>query len=63
MSRPFALNRTKVYKMYYTFCEECGAINDYADTPGDAQKNRRSHVAEHRRFEEGKSELHPMISR
>jgi hypothetical protein len=49
--------------MYYTFCEECGAINDYADTPGDAQKNRRSHVAEHRRFEEGKSELHPMISR
>jgi hypothetical protein len=59
--KPFPLSRTRVYKMYYTFCEDpgCGAINDYADTREDAEANRRRHVAKHRAFEAGKRELHP----
>lgn len=60
-AKPFTLNRTKVYKLYYTSCEECGAISDYADDRKEAERNRRMHVAEHRRFEEGKAELHPMM--
>ena len=59
----FTLSRTKVYKMYYTFCEECGAVNDYADDRKEAGRNQRRHVAEHRAYEDGKMELHPMISR
>ena len=50
MTGKAALPGTRIYRMYYTFCEDpgCGAINDYADTRADAERNRRRHVAEHR---------------
>ena len=60
-AKPFALSQTRVYKMYYTFCEECGAINDYADDRKGAEQNRRRHVAEHHRFERGET-LHPILN-
>jgi hypothetical protein len=36
--------------MYYTWCDDpgCGAINDYADSLEQAEKNRRRHEASHR---------------
>lgn len=41
---------TEIYRMYYTFCEDegCGAINDYADSLTEAERNRRRHEASHR---------------
>jgi hypothetical protein len=60
-AKPFALSQTRVYKMYYTSCDECGAVSDYADTPKEAQANRRRHVEAHRRFERGEA-LHPIMA-
>ena len=57
--KPDEPGRTHVYKLYYTFCDECGAIDDYADTRREAEKNRRRHDAEHRAFESGETDVHP----
>jgi hypothetical protein len=41
--------KVTVYKMYYSFCPNpgCGAINDYADTIGEARKNAKAHERAH----------------
>jgi hypothetical protein len=47
----FPASQVSVAKMYYTLCMEpgCGALDDYAETRPDAEKNRRKHIAWHRR--------------
>lgn len=54
MSAKFPASKVKVYVMYYTFCEDpdCGALNDYADTRADGQRNRQLHIAAHRAQDE-----------
>jgi hypothetical protein len=36
--------------MYYTLCQVCRtAFNDWTDTKADARRNRREHLAKHKR--------------
>lgn len=54
MADAAALPKVKIYRMYYTFCEDpgCGALNDYADDRKGAERNRRRHLAAHRNGDE-----------
>ena len=44
---PVSPDDVTVQRMFYTSCPLCGALNDWADTPAEANRNRRAHIKAH----------------
>ena len=47
---PAIADDVRVSRMYYTFCEVCGAaLSDWSDSMSEAKRNRRAHLERHKR--------------
>lgn len=50
---PADASEVTIQRMYYTLCMVCGQpFNDWSDSLADARRNRRAHLAKHKRSAE-----------